>query len=414
MNRQKTPGGTITFTVFDARGNPTKVYVGTDDTGATAGDPTGGGAQGNNMVLVTRERIRRRQRRRRREPDAAVTQHVDASTTRVTSFTFDWRNRRTDTDGEIDFYEKVYYDNLDRVTKTERYDTTANGNLIARSETKYDDRGRVYQTIRYGVNPSTGTVGNSLTDNTWYDAAGNVIKSLPAGAKLFTKTVYDGLGRRTKQSRGYDLDETAYSEASTLSDDTLLEQTEFTYDAASNVIQTTLKQRYHNATGTGELNGPSGTQPKSRITYTAAWHDPLGRVIATADYGTNGGSTPQPPQHRAGPQRHRAGDQHDLQLGRPAVHNHQSRRDRRRTWSTTRPAGRPSSSRTGRRGSSSSSSSSSSGPFESDDTNVTVLTAYNADGNVSSITAVNSVTGDQTTQYVYGTTLPTAASPAAC
>ena len=53
MNRQKTPGGTITFTVFDARGNPTKVYVGTDDTGATTGDPTGGGATGNNMVLVS-------------------------------------------------------------------------------------------------------------------------------------------------------------------------------------------------------------------------------------------------------------------------------------------------------------------------------------------------------------------------
>jgi len=53
MNWQKTPGGTITFKVFDARGNPTKVYVGTVDTGATVGDPTGGGAQGNNMVLVT-------------------------------------------------------------------------------------------------------------------------------------------------------------------------------------------------------------------------------------------------------------------------------------------------------------------------------------------------------------------------
>jgi hypothetical protein len=53
MNRHKTPGGTITFTVFDARSNPSKIYVGTDDTGATTGDPTGGGAQGNNMVLVT-------------------------------------------------------------------------------------------------------------------------------------------------------------------------------------------------------------------------------------------------------------------------------------------------------------------------------------------------------------------------
>jgi len=52
-NRQVTGGGTITRTVFDARDLPTEIYVGTDDTGATADDPTGGGAEGNNMVLVT-------------------------------------------------------------------------------------------------------------------------------------------------------------------------------------------------------------------------------------------------------------------------------------------------------------------------------------------------------------------------
>ena len=50
-----------------------------------------------------------------------------------------------------------------------------------------------------------------------------------------------------------------------------------------------------------------------------------------------------------------------------------------------------------------SSSSSSSG--DSDDANLTVETAYNADGQVSQITAVNPVTGDQRTKYVYGTTL---------
>jgi len=43
---------------------------------------------------------------------------------------------------------------------------------------------------------------------------------------------------------------------------------------------------------------------------------------------------------------------------------------------------------------SSSSSSNSSGALDSDDTNVTIETAYNADGNVSSITAKNSFTGD--------------------
>jgi RHS repeat-associated protein len=57
--------------------------------------------------------------------------------------------------------------------------------------------------------------------------------------------------------------------------------------------------------------------------------------------------------------------------------------------------------------SSSSSSSSSSGGdcVPSADTNVTVLTAYNADGNVSTLTAVNPLTGNQITQYVYVTTL---------
>ncbi|MFO0868114.1 MAG: hypothetical protein U0935_04140 [Pirellulales bacterium] len=71
--------------------------------------------------------------------------------------------------------------------------------------------------------------------------------------------------------------------------DTIVEQTEVTYDAASNVIQNTVKQRYHNATGTGELTGPAGAQPKARVTYSASWPDPLGRQQAAADYGTNGG-----------------------------------------------------------------------------------------------------------------------------
>ena len=33
---------------------------------------------------------------------------------------------------------------------------------------------------------------------------------------------------------------------------------------------------------------------------------------------------------------------------------------------------------------------------------MTVITAYNADGNVSSLTAINSATNNQTTQFVYG------------
>ena len=287
-NRTVTPGGTITRTVFDVRNRPQKVYVGTDDTGATQSDPTGGGASGNNMVLVTEHQFDGGG-----VGDGNLTQlkqWVDGSTSRSTLLSYDWRNRRTDTDGEVDFYEKTYYDNFDRTIKTERYNTTGNGILIARSEIKYDDRARVYQTIRYGVNPATGSVGNSLTDNTWYDASGNPLKQLPSGSKLFTKFVYDGLSRRTKKYFGYDLSESLYSQVQNVLGDTILEQSELDYDSASNVIQVTARQRYHNATGTGELTSPSGTQPKARVTYSATWPDAIGRVQARADFGTNGGS----------------------------------------------------------------------------------------------------------------------------
>ncbi len=36
---------------------------------------------------------------------------------------------------------------------------------------------------------------------------------------------------------------------------------------------------------------PGGTEPKARVTDVANWHDGLGCVIASADYGTNGGTT---------------------------------------------------------------------------------------------------------------------------
>jgi RHS repeat-associated protein len=407
QNRVETPGGTITFTVFDARSLPASVYVGTDDTGATDSDPTGGGAAGNNMVIVTAN-----------EYDGGndggdgnltkVTESVNASTTRVTSFGYDWRDRQTSIDGEIDFYQKTYYDNLDRVTKVERYDTTSSGNLIGRQETKFDDLSRTYESVNYGVNPSTGSVGNSLTDETWYDAAGNVLKQAPSGSKLFTKSVYDGLNRETKSYVGYDVSETSYAEAGTITGDTILEQTETTYDDASNVIQTTTRQRYHNATGTGELKGPTGTEPKARVTYVASWPDGVGRDRASADYGTNGGislSRPSTIPSRADTvlvSSNEYDDTGELEsstdpAGMQTKFEYDDAGRQTKTIENYQPAG----------SSSSSSSSSSSGDPcpPSDDTNRTTVTTYNADGNTATLTAWNADTGNQTTTYVYGTTL---------
>ena len=180
--------------------------MGTDDTDATSTDPTGGGATGNNMVVITEFQYDGGND----GGDGNLTQqtvYASGTDTRVTLFEYDFRSRQTVIDGENDFYQEDEFDNLNRKTKAERYDTNSSGNLIARSEARFDNRGQVYQTIQYGVDPSTGTVGNSLTSNAWYDAAGSIIKSFPAGSKLFTKSVYDSLGRPIAQYQGYDLNE---------------------------------------------------------------------------------------------------------------------------------------------------------------------------------------------------------------
>ncbi len=189
-------------------------------------------------------------------------------------------------------------------------------------------------------------------------------------------------------------------------DDVILEQVEFTYDGAGNVIETFTRRRYHNApdSQTGPLADPS-TTPKARVTYVASYPDPLGRVIATAEYGTNGGTALT--RSATVPARS------DNVLVTTTQYDSAGR-----VASTTNAAGVSTCleyDAAGRQtkvvlncasgSSSSSSSGSSSGCAASDDVNVTVLTAYNGDGNVSSITANNGSTGNQTTQFVYGTTL---------
>ncbi|MCH8991747.1 MAG: RHS repeat-associated core domain-containing protein, partial [Acidobacteria bacterium] len=198
QNRSVTPGGTISRTVYDVRDMATEEWVGTDDTLATAADPSGGGATGNNMVQRTTNVY-----------DAGAdggdgnltqaTEHVDTDSAkdRDTTYGYDFRNRQTSIDGEIDFYQANTYDNLNRVTVVERKNTTSGGFLIAKSETKFDDLGRTYQTVIWEVDPSTGATGNSLTDNTWYDGSSNVVKSEPSGSGSYTKSAYDGINRVT-------------------------------------------------------------------------------------------------------------------------------------------------------------------------------------------------------------------------
>src|ERR1700722_9382517 len=100
----------------------------------TPSDPTGGGAPGNNMVELTVNVY---------DGGSAggdgnltsMTQYGSGADVRVTTYGYDFRDRRIYTDGEINFYEAYTYDNVDRLLETQNYNTSGSGNLIAQNAT---------------------------------------------------------------------------------------------------------------------------------------------------------------------------------------------------------------------------------------------------------------------------------------
>ena len=145
------------------------------------------------------------------------------------------------------------------------------------------------------------------------------------------------------------------------------------------------------AAQTGALGNPS-TTPKARVTYAASWYDGVGRTIASADYGTNGGSSLTRPA--SVPARS------DTVLVTTTEFNNAGN-----VFSTVDPKNIET-------------------RFEYDavsretlktnnyvasgfasDQNQKVWTTYTPDGQVKTLVASNSDTGNQQTVYTYGTTL---------
>ena len=390
LNRQNSvtsPAGTITWTVYESRGLVLATFIGTDAAGATDTDPTGGGTAGNNMVAVATNIY---------DANGNLTQVTkpvdsDSADNRVTVYGYDFRNRQISIDGEVDFYQENVYDNLDEITQVTRYDTTASGNLIAKTVTGYDHRGRVYRTTVFAVDPTTGATGNSLADNAWYDGSGNVIKSLPAGSQVFTKTIYDGVGRATGQYQGYYTGSGTepYSSVGQITTSNIIFlQSLSTFDGAGNVTMSAQFQRFDTATGGGPLNDPSGgTQPYGRPSYQAAWFDGIGRSVATAEYGTNGNvGSPTPPSTPPASS--------DTVLVNQTAYN-----DAGEAYQATDPAGIVTSTDYDNVGRTKQTVQDSGG------LGLTTQMTYHPGGQIETLTANNSITGNQVTTYAYGVTL---------
>ncbi|MDB5306429.1 MAG: hypothetical protein JWO38_631, partial [Gemmataceae bacterium] len=312
-NKVVSPQGTITRTVYDGQGRTVSSWIGTNDTPGTGfWSPTnntspsnmvdvadyqydGGGVGDGNLTKVTAH------------PGGGAAD-------RVTQTWFDWRDRAvatksgvstTETDGVHRPLTVTTYDNLGEATETQQYDgdgvtptisggvlslpTGTAADLRAQSVTSYDELGRAYQTQTYDVNPSTGSVSTSaLTSNTYFDTRGNMLaQSAPGG--LWTKTAYDGAGRTTTSYTTDGAGGTTYAAAGSVSSDHVLTQTEMTYDADGNPIETITRDRFNTATGTGALGTPT-TGVNARVSYSASYYDAANRPVASVNVGTNGGT----------------------------------------------------------------------------------------------------------------------------
>ena len=301
------------------------MWVGTDDTAdngwwsptnttgtnlvnVTLYEYDGGGVGDGNLTKVTQL------------PDG-ILDSLGASTAadRVTEVAYDWRNRlvasktgattSAGTEAE-DVQRQADYrvlDNLGQQTAFYGYDgdtvditTDANSDGVpdlpassrmhTKVETAYDAQGRVFRSTEWNI-----AGGHSLRTNYWYDGRGNLIKTSAPGG-LVTKYTYDGAGRviKTYQSDGSNTTglDANYTDATTVTGDAVLTQTETQYDKNGNVILTIKKDRYHDAAAgargeLGDINSDNVNQARARLSYVAYHYDDADRLTDIVDVGTN-------------------------------------------------------------------------------------------------------------------------------
>ena len=283
------PNGTIHRYVFDNLSRLETYWVGTDDT-PTSGTWSPTNNDGANM-----------QNTRILEYDdgglgngnlTELTVRLDDTTQYVTALRYDYRNRLVVERGPDGVASGYTYSNLDEVTQVDLYRdsdsdfTLDSGELRGRRVASFDDLGRVYQESVYEVDPSSGTAGDRLTTNYWYDPRGYGAKTASPNG-LFSKTTIDGAGRAITQWLSIDGSESSYADALTASGDTVIEQMATIYDPGSRPVTTIALKRLESDSGsTGLLGYGSGYRDVSVF-----WYDRADRPTHATTYGRDDGST---------------------------------------------------------------------------------------------------------------------------
>ena len=318
VERVQNPAGTITISTYDGLGRLTATYVGTDDstTNGFKWKPSNA-APTSNMVQVAANEYDNGG-----EGNGNLTKSTQfpggGASPRVTQHAYDWRNRlvatKTGATGTLATEDPSVnrslsftdYDNLGRVTGRSVFDgdgiqvidANADGvpdkpaaSLLRSSQVSlYDAQDRVYRTQELFVDQTTGVVGTPrLTTNMFYDRRGNVAAVYAPNAPVM-QSRYDGAGRLTTSFTLGNVPSATWANATSLTASLILEQTEYTYDAASNVILTTNRERFHDAATSllGALGAPT-SGIRARVSFAASYYDAADRLTASVNVGTNGG-----------------------------------------------------------------------------------------------------------------------------
>ena len=222
---------------------------------------------------------------------------------RVTEMFYDWRNRlekalktvQQDAEGSGSWtYTTIYkYDDFDNVREVAQYEGAIESSIrVSLNAAGFDVLGRQFISTVHGVDGESAGVG--MVSRFYYDAVGRVVRNAPAGTTLLTATVYDAVGRTVKSFQAWPTTgDTPSAAPASVSHSVVMEQQEMKWDKASNLLSIIAKQRFDNAfdTQVGELGNPGSSSPvpKARASYFASYSDALGRTVARANYGTNGG-----------------------------------------------------------------------------------------------------------------------------
>ncbi len=289
-DRMVDPTGTVSRTYRDALGRVKSVWIGTDDT------PTSGNWSPTNTAGTNLNKVSENEYDQNAIGNGNLTKsksYTSSSVSLDTVYTHDFRNRVTNSRGPSKVARRATLDNLGRMTVSETYADADqdfvidSGELREKEETKHDEKSQVYQIVRHNVDPSSGSLGNRLTTNYWYNARGMAIKKRDPNG-ILRKSQYDGAGRLTASYVSYHDAETAYGDAQDVVNDTVISEEIYTTDANGNPIQTASYFRTSDATLTGSLAG--STETNRRRTYKARWVDSANRVTSVVDYGRNGGA----------------------------------------------------------------------------------------------------------------------------